>query len=358
LSNANGLITVTRERLQISRFQGEVGGGIITATGGVAYHPSVQFDLALKASNVRLRYPDGVRAMLGSNLSLTGSTQAAQLAGQIRIEHVSFTPDFDLATFIGQFSGESSPPAQQGLATNIKMNVAVQSTSEMNLVSSKVSLQGFANLRIVGTAADPVILGRANLSGGELFVGSNRYVIQSGTIDFLNPVETQPVVNLHVTTLVDQYNIGLHFEGPIARLQTSYSSEPPLPPVDIINLLAFGKTTEASEANPSPTGTAGAEGLLAQGISSQVSSRVEKLAGISQLSIDPTLGGDQSNPGARIAIQQRVTGNLFVTFATDVTSTQRQQIKIEYKLNPRWSLSGVRDQNGGLGVDAKYKKTF
>ncbi|HEY6350839.1 MAG TPA: translocation/assembly module TamB domain-containing protein, partial [Candidatus Angelobacter sp.] len=358
LSNANGLITVTRERLQISRFQGEVGGGTVTATGGVAYHPSVQFNLALKANNVRLRYPDGVRTMLGSNLSLTGSAQAALLTGQVRIEHVSFTPDFDLATFIGQFSGESSPPPQQGLATNIKMNVAVQSTSEMNLVSSKVSLQGFANLRVVGTAADPVILGRANLSAGELFVGSNRYVIQSGTIDFLNPVETQPVVNLHVTTLVDQYNIGLHFEGPIARLQTSYSSEPPLPPVDIINLLAFGKTTEASEANPSPTGTAGAEGLLAQGISSQVSSRVAKLAGISQLSIDPTLGGDQSNPGARIAIQQRVTGNLFVTFATDVTSTQRQQIKIEYKLNPRWSLSGVRDQNGGLGVDAKYKKTF
>jgi len=358
LSNANGVITVTRERLQIKSFEGQVGGGAVTATGGVAYHPSIQFDLALKANNIRLRYPEGVRTILGSNLSLTGSMQAAQLTGQVRIEHVSFNPDFDLATFAGQFSGESGPPPQQGFATNIKMNVAVQSTSQMNLVSNKVSIQGFANLRIVGTAADPVILGRANLSGGELFVATNRYVIQSGTIDFLNPVETEPVVNLQVTTIVDQYNIGLHFEGPIARLQTSYTSDPPLPPVDIINLLAFGKTTEASEANPSPSGTAGAESLLAQGIGSQVSSRVEKLAGISQLSIDPTLGGDQSNPGARIAIQQRVTGNLFVTFATDITSTQRQQIKIEYQLNPRWSLSGVRDQNGGLGVDAKYKKTF
>lgn len=358
LTNANGAITVTRERLQIKSFQGQVGGGTVTATGGVAYHPSIQFDLALRANDIRLRYPDGVRAMLGSNLSLTGSTQAALLSGQVRVERVSFTPDFDLATFADQFSGESGPPSLQGFATNIKMNVSVQSTSQMNLVSSKVSIQGFANLRIVGTAADPVILGRMNLSGGELFVGSNRYIIQSGTIDFLNPVETQPVVNLHVTTTVDQYNIGLHFEGPVTRLQTSYTSDPPLPPVDIINLLAFGKTTEASAANPSPTGTQGAEGLLAQGIGSQVSSRVEKLAGISQLSIDPTLGGDQSNPGARIAIQQRVTGNLFVTFATDVTSTQRQQIKIEYKLNPRWSVSGVRDQNGGLGVDAKYKKTF
>ena len=85
---------------------------------------------------------------------------------------------------------------------------------------------------------------------------------------------------------------------------------------------------------------------------------VSSLLGVSNLSIDPTMGGDQSNPGARIGIQQRVTGNLFVTFATDVTSTQRQQIKVEYKLNPRWSLSGVRDQNGGFGLDAKYHKSF
>ena len=358
LTNANGVITITRERLQISSFEGQVGGGTVTASGGVAYYPSAQFNLALRANNVRLRYPEGVRAVLVSNLSLTGSALAAQLTGQVTVEHVSLTPDFDLSSFLGQFSGESGPPPQQGLATKIKLNVALQSGSQMNVVSNKVSLQGVANLRIVGTAADPVILGRTNLSGGELFVAGNRYLIQSGTIDFLNPVETQPVVNLQVTTVIDQYNIGLRFEGPLARLQTTYTSDPPLPPVDIINLLAFGKTTEAQAANPSPSGRAGAESLLAQGISSQVSSRVAKLAGISQLSIDPSLGGNQSNPGARIAIQQRVTGSLFVTFATDTTSTQQQQIKIEYKLNPRWSLSSVRDQNGGLGVEAKYQKTF
>jgi hypothetical protein len=69
-------------------------------------------------------------------------------------------------------------------------------------------------------------------------------------------------------------------------------------------------------------------------------------------------GSGQQNPGARIAIQQRVTSNLFVTFATDVTSTQHQAIQLEYKLTPKWSVSGVRDQNGGFGIDGKYHKTF
>jgi hypothetical protein len=49
---------------------------------------------------------------------------------------------------------------------------------------------------------------------------------------------------------------------------------------------------------------------------------------------------------------------LLVTFATDITSTQRQAIKVEYKLNPKWPVSGTRNQNGGFGVDGRYRKDF
>jgi translocation and assembly module TamB len=209
-----------------------------------------------------------------------------------------------------------------------------------------VSLRGDTNLRIVGTAAAPVILGRTTLTGGEFFLAGNRYELQQGTIDFLNPVRTEPVLNLRVQTTVDQYNITLGLNGPLARLETTYTSDPALPPVDIINLIARGKTVEAASANPNPPGTLGAQAVLAGAVSSQVTGRIAKLAGVSQLQ------------GARIAIQQRVTSNLFVTYATDVTSTQRQALQIEYKLNPRWSVSGTRNQNGGFGVDGKYRKDF
>ncbi|HSM85587.1 MAG TPA: translocation/assembly module TamB domain-containing protein, partial [Candidatus Limnocylindrales bacterium] len=201
-------------------------------------------------------------------------------------------------------------------------------------------------------------LGRTTLTRGEVFLAGNRYVLQSGTLDFLNPVRTAPVVNIHARTTIDQYNITLNIDGPIERLHTEYTSDPALPPVDIINLIAFGKTTEAAGANPAPTGAMGAQSLIAQGISSQVSGRIAKFAGISHLSIDPALGGNGQDPGARIAVQQRVTSNLFVTFATDVTSTQRQAIEVEYQLNRRWSVSGVRDQNGGFGVDGHFHKDF
>jgi translocation and assembly module TamB len=119
-----------------------------------------------------VRYPEGVRAIAASNLALTGNLQTSQLSGQVRIERVSFTPDFDLSTFTSQFSGASSDSGAPGSFTQgMKLNIAVQSTSQMNLVSSQVSVKGDTNLRVVGTAADPVILGRTNLTGGEFLSG-------------------------------------------------------------------------------------------------------------------------------------------------------------------------------------------
>lgn len=358
LQNGNGVLTLTKDRLNITKFTGTVGGGEVTASGGVTYRPNVNFDLALAGHGIRLLYPDSVRTGLGMNLTLTGTTQAAELGGQVRITQLSFTPDFDLMDFISQFSGDTVSAPSQGFMQNLQLNLGVTATNGISLSSRQLSLQGNANLEVVGTAAQPVITGRTVLTGGDLIYRGNRYVLQNGTIDFVNPYQTQPVVNVSVNTTIQEYNITMHFDGPVDRLHTNYASNPALPPSDIINLLAFGKTTEASAANPTPPGSLGAESLIASQVSSQVTSRLEKVAGISQLSIDPVLGGNQQNPGARVTIQQRVTSNLFVTFATDVTSTQSAVIKFEYRVTPKVSLSATRDQNGGFGFDTRIHKTW
>jgi len=50
-------------------------------------------------------------------------------------------------------SGPESAPSQ-GMADKIKLDSAVQTACDLNLASSAVSLQGMANLRVVGTSSD------------------------------------------------------------------------------------------------------------------------------------------------------------------------------------------------------------
>ena len=358
LSNGNGVLTLTKDRLVVSSMTGTVGGGSITMRGGILYRPSVQFDLAVSGKDIRLLLPVGIRTGLNTNMALTGTLDSSTLQGQVDVEQLSFTPDFDIASAIGQMGGPSTPPSSQGFADNLQLNLAVRSTGGINLVSREVTVQGTANLTVRGTAANPVVTGRVNVSSGDLVFRGNRYVLQNGTVDFVNPSRTEAVVNMSINTTVQQYNIEMRLEGPVDRLRTNYTSDPALPPADIINLLAFGKTTESAAANPNPSGTLGAQSVIASAVSGEVTDRIQKIAGISHLSIDPTLGGNQQNPGARVTIQQRVTGKIFVTFSTDVTGTQREVIQVQYRKSPRLSFTGTRDQNGGFAFDTRIRKNW
>lgn len=357
LQNANGSLALTKDRLNITSFKGQVGGGTLTAQGGVALRPSIQFDMGLSARGIRMLYPQGMRESIGANLRLTGTTDAALLGGTVNLTDLSFTQGFDLSNFIGEFSGGVEAPPTQGFAQNLGLNLSVRSSNAVNLVSRTLSIGGTANLQVRGTAAEPVILGRINLSGGDVILNGNRYLLTGGTIQFVNPTMTQPVVNLTVTTTIQQYDISLRFEGPVDQLRTQYTANPALPQADIIHLLAFGQTSEASAQNATPANQA-AETLVANQVSSQVTSRISKVAGISQLSVNPVLanGGGQT-AGANITIQQRVTGNLFITFSSNVTTTQGQTIQGQYQVTPSVALSATRDPNGGFAVDALIKKS-
>jgi translocation and assembly module TamB len=289
--------------------------------------------------------------LLDSNVAFTGTSKASMLNGRVLIDSLSFTPDFDLAKFSDQFG--STAPSQPGFADTIKLAVGVQSTGQLSATSSQASVEGDVNLQVIGTAANPVVIGRTNLTSGELFYRNVRYQLQRGIITFDNPNETEPVMNVSVTTTVEQYNLILTLRGPFDKLTTSYVSDPPLATADIINLIAQGKTTQ--EANAASQST---DSMIASQAAGQVSSSVQKLAGISSLQINPLVGGNNQSPSARVAIQQRVTKSFLFTFSTDVSQPGNEMVQGDYQINKRWSVSMARDQVGGVSVDGRYHTNF
>jgi translocation and assembly module TamB len=348
----NGEIDVEQGRASIKSLSAEAGGGNISAGGSVTLRPDVRFDLAVTGKNVRLRYPQGTRSLLAGNLNLSGTPDSALLKGQVAIERLSLTSGFDLSTFADQFSTQSSSAEPGGVAQNVKLNVSVTSQQELALASGKLSVQGTANLRVQGTLAEPVIVGRTNISSGEMFYQGNRYQVENGVIDLVNPLRTEPVVNLTVTTVIQQFNLTMNLVGPLDRLRTTYTSDPPLAPVDIINLLVTGQTTEASQ-----TSAATPQSVLAQSVAGQVNSKVQKLTGISSLTIDPQIGGTEANRGAQVALQQRVTKNLFFTFAVNVATAQGAVVQVEYQISRRYFVSAI-DQAAGFQFQIKARRRF
>jgi translocation and assembly module TamB len=356
VSAMNGQLSLSGSRVQIDELNAIAGGGTISAAGSATYGKEANFAIDMHAKSVRV-HPTGIRSTLDGDLQLKGTPQKSQLSGRVLVDRLSFQEGSDLATFMSQLSDDSTVSAPSPFASHMDLNIAVNSAQSLDLASSQVSIAGSANLTVIGTAAHPVILGRVMLTNGELFFQGKRFEIQNGTIAFANPARTEPVLNLYVKTVVEQYNITINFSGPLDRLKTSYTSDPSLPPLDIINLLAFGQTTAEKASNASAPASLAAQSVLAQGVAGQVAKGVQNIAGISQLTIDPTAGNNQ-NPGSQVAIQQRVTGTILLTFSTDVTSTQRQTVQLEYQPKSHVRISVVRDEYGGYGFDVRLHKVF
>jgi len=350
LENLNGTMDVTRDKLQIRNLTGQLGGGQVSVGGSIAYRPTWQFNLALQDKAVRLLYPAGMRTVSDGNLTFTGTAGSSTLGGRLMISSLSFTPDFDLSSFASQFGGTSLPSVGESFADRVKLRIGVQSKQNLSAISSGLSVEGTVNLQVIGTLSNPVIIGRTDLTSGEFFYLNNRYNLERGIISFDNPNQTSPVLNVQVTTTVEQYNLTVTLTGPVDKLTTSYMSDPPLSTADIINLLRTGQTTIEAAA----TGTS-TDAFLANKATSPVTGGIQRLVGISSLQITPLFG---TNPSARIALQQRVTKNFLFTFSTDVSQPGSEQVQGEYTFNPRWSIRVTGDELGGVAVDGRYHTKF
>jgi translocation and assembly module TamB len=357
LEGISGRIRVSGNRLEILQLNGMAGGGNLSASGFAIYGKQTSFNVSAQAKSIRLRYPPGLRTILSGNLKLAGTPAASSLTGQVLVDRLSFTQQFDMATLMSQLNSGVPTTAPPLFEQNMKLNVTVASANDLNAASTKLAIGGTANLTVNGTLADPVVLGRVVLTQGEVFFLGKRYDIQSGTIAFTNPARTEPVLDIYAKTTVEQYNITLNFMGPVDHLRTNYTSDPPLSEADIIHLIAFGTTAEEAATTSTPASVA-AESVLAQGVSSQVGGKLEKLTGISQITLDPLVTNSTADPASQIAIQQRVSGSLLVTFATDVTSAQAQTVEVKYQAKKNMAVSVIRDYNGGYAIDIRLRKSF
>ncbi len=366
LSDITGTMVFNEDRLQLQELTARTGGGLLHCGGFITFSSSQGVGINLTASGreIRLRYPEGLSSTADASLSLTGSMRNAVLSGDVTVTRLGLNPQFDFATYLAK--GIRGAPAQKidSPLSNVHLEVHVTSTPELQVQTSLARLSGNVDLRLRGTALRPVVLGRVNLLEGMIFFNGTKYRMERGDVTFTNPVRIEPTLDVELSARVRDYDITLGFHGPLNRLTPSYRSDPPLSSSDIISLLALGRTTEES-ANPAMMGTSqyqptvsesASTAIIGQALNATVSSRVQRLFGVSRLKIDPNVGGALNSGLARVTVEQQVSNKLTLTYITNLNQSAQQIIQFEYNVNKDVSIVGVRDQTGVLSFDVLFRK--
>ncbi len=80
---------------------------------------------------------------------------------------------------------------------------------------------------------------------------------------------------------------------------------------------------------------------MGQAIANPLASRVQRVFGLSEFKIDPTVAGNSGQPSARVTLQQKIANNLIFTYITDVTQSNSEIIRIQWDLTPKLSAVGT-----------------
>ncbi|HLI83369.1 MAG TPA: translocation/assembly module TamB domain-containing protein [Bryobacteraceae bacterium] len=367
LNNANGLIAFTGTEAVVQNLTGEVGGGKVDITGSVVYGTPMQFRLQAIARQVHVTYPETVTTEANARLALTGTSARSVLSGNVTILNVSLEENTDIGSILSAPTPPTAPGVSTGLAAGINFDVRIQTSPGVQFRANLAeNVEATANLTLRGTAVHPGMLGSVSISQGRITFFGARYTIDQGSIDFFNPNDINPNINIELETTTQGVMVTLTVSGPMNRLKLSYRSSPPLRADEIIALLATGKQPSTDPVlaayQPAPPQQSaeqqGLSALLGQGLANPVSSHLQKLFGVTRLSISPIFTGLAATPQATLTVVQQVTPAITFTYIQDVSSTNPLTIQMEWTINPRWSVIAQRDIYGELDLNFLYKKRF
>ena len=176
-------------------------------------------------------------------------------------------------------------------------------------------------------------------------------------MSFFNPMTIEPFLSFSAETYVKDYRVTFSLEGLLDKLNPEFSSSPPLPPEDVLALLALGESFKRTYHYDRSTQLSTAS-LLSFQLAEEAQKGAERLFSIDRFRIDPFIMGSSAEMTARLTVGKKISRNFFFLYSTNLT-TQREEItRLEWELTNDFSIVGMRDEMGRISFDVKIHKRF
>ncbi len=355
--------------LTITSLGGKLGGGDVRGSGEVGIGDSgiATMDMRFEAKDMILSPMERMRVQVDATIRLLKDETRFVTEGEMLFKRFSWRREI-YEEF--SFSSEAQPSAETGPSffDGMSLNLRLRADENMTIENSLGKFNGRFNLTATGAFNSPVLLGDIDLTSGDFYFQDRSFRVINGRLSFVDPVNTEPYLDFRGETYVKDYRVTLNMSGPVSRLKPEFSSSPPLPPEEILSLLALGESfrrTYYSYSGDRSTAMSTAS-LLTYQIADQAKKRTSGLFSLDRFRIDPYI--PESAPAgiaARITVGKRISRNLLFIYSTILANSTVMAgidevpiFRMEWDISRKFSLVGGRDDRGRLGFDVKYRRRF
>ncbi|MGH9399986.1 MAG: translocation/assembly module TamB domain-containing protein, partial [Thermoanaerobaculia bacterium] len=346
-------------RAEIEGLRAKIGGGDLYAAGAITLDgatPSAM-RLTIQGRRVSFRYPQDLRLTADADLVLTTGPSGNQVRGEVVLLRGVYSRDFEL-TLAGllERGRPAALQAHEPWKAETTLEVRIVSANGLEVQNNIARLTVGVDLVARGTLAEPTFVGQVTLvEGGRVTFRSVRYEIEAGSILFGGSKDFAPVVDMRARAPLRGYDIVVSIAGTWPRLQTSFTSDPPLADDVVLGMLLSGNAASSggAPASTSTTIASAAGSIVADFVTAPISKGTQKLFKLDRFEIEPVFSGNQVD--VRSTVGKQITPNVLVTYSQSLDTSKQPIINLEWRLSDTITLRALRDENGRVILDVRRR---
>ena len=350
VGDLNGRAIFSRDRLQIVSAAGTINGGDLKLGGSVSFPAGAPPTALLTAdvTSMALEYPKGLRTELDGSLKLElndvaeGLERIPLLSGSLHVVNGSYRqPITVVGGILAAMQSQATPlppSSTPGSAPALALDVTLTTDDDIIVDNNAATLALDGDMRVIGTVAQPVLSGRAEVrEGGRVVLGRNVYHVTSGTLDFASATRIDPELNFQLTTTAGGVDIEVAVTGTTSAPTLTLSSEDSeFTQSDLTSLLLTGRPydqlREADAATVSNALVGNVSGEVLGVAGRAVGLDTVRLGGVDEsvLHSDPTAIATDADPTSRMTFTKAFGSQMDVTFSQSLRDAGAQTWVVEY----------------------------
>lgn len=297
---------------------------------------------------------------VSGRLGLEGSTRRPKLVGEIQVEsaelHIpkylaSDVPELEVVEIHGP-GGDSGKGAalKRAAGPGMVLDLAVKSPGRIMLRGRGLDSEWGADLRIRGTAAEPIITGDLSVVRGRFNFLDKRFNLEGGRISFNGTRPPSPFLDAKAVASAKDITVHLGLLGPVRAPEIKLSSDPPYPSDEVLSRLLFGRSVstisplQAIQLGQALNQMGGEETLDLLG-------QTRQLLKIDQLEVKQTGEGiDETS----IAAGKYLVDNLYLEIEKEL-GPKGPKASLDWEVTPNISIETEVGSNEEAGIGINWK---
>lgn len=229
----------------------------------------------------------------------------------------------------------------------LQFDITFAADSQIYFKNELLNLEGKGKLHFSGTLENRKIEYDFKTLSGYAVFRNRKFNIIKGDLIQIDPMFVNPYLEVLAETRIREFNIFLKLNGFLDDYSISLYAEPPLEEIDIIALIATGKTlAELKDLDRKAQSAEVAFSYIANQLLSSIESQIPDKSPISRVRVEYNSENEPT-----LILEKDLGKKATAAYKREISKKSDSEIRLEYQMNPYlWAI-------GSLGISEISKKT-